>query len=93
MNVDLFQSMKYAMKVTKLHPVLDKYLKEGVLVEEFILDSIPKLLNVMRDSNVTLRWLMLHTCALSPSKLMSQTVLWLVFYAHVQNVIVTEKNI
>ena len=48
--------------------MLDKYLKEGVLVEEFILDSIPKLLNVMRDSNVTLRWLMLHTCALSPSK-------------------------
>ncbi|WAR23300.1 WASC5-like protein [Mya arenaria] len=60
-------SMKYANKVTKLQPVLDKYLKEGVLVEEFILDSIPKLLNVMRDSNVTLRWLMLHTCALSPS--------------------------
>ncbi|XP_052274369.1 WASH complex subunit 5-like isoform X2 [Dreissena polymorpha] len=60
-------SMKYATKVTKLQPVLDKYLKEGVLVEEFILDSIPKLLNVMRDSNVILRWLMLHTCALSPS--------------------------
>ncbi|XP_053393927.1 WASH complex subunit 5-like isoform X1 [Mercenaria mercenaria] len=60
-------SIKYSTKVTKLHPVLEKYLKEGVLVEEFILDSIPKLLNVMRDSNVTLRWLMLHTCVLSPS--------------------------
>ena len=60
--------MKHATKLAKLHPVLDKYLKEGVLVEEFILDSIPKLLNVMRDSNVTLRWLMLHTCALATSK-------------------------
>ena len=60
--------MKHATKLAKLHPVLDKYLKEGVLVEEFILDSIPKLLNVMRDSNVTLRWLMLHTCALTTSK-------------------------
>lgn len=61
------QAVKHATKLAKLHPVLDKYLQEGVLVEEFILDSIPKLLNVMRDSNVTLRWLMLHTCALSPS--------------------------
>jgi len=60
--------VKYATRVTKLKPVLEKYLKEGVLVDEFILDNIPKLLNVMRDSNVTLRWLMLHTCALSPSK-------------------------
>ena len=60
--------MKHATKLTKLHPVLDKYLQEGVLVEEFILDTIPKLLNVMRDSNVTLRWLMLHTYALSSSK-------------------------
>ena len=37
------------------------YLREGVLVEEFILDSIPKLMNCLRDCNVTLRWLMLHT--------------------------------
>lgn len=60
-------SVKYYTKVSKLQPVLDKYLQEGVLAEEFILDNIPKLLNVMRDSNVTLRWLMLHTAVLSPS--------------------------
>ena len=39
----------------------------------FVLDSIPKMMNVMREGNVTLRWLMLHTCALSPSKLMLHT--------------------
>jgi len=36
------------------------YLKEGVLVEEFVLDSIPKLMNLLRECNVTYRWLMLH---------------------------------
>ena len=51
-----------------MHIPLEKYLKEGVLSEEFVLDNIPKMMNVMRDSNVTLRWLMLHTSALSPSK-------------------------
>ncbi|XP_050401033.2 WASH complex subunit 5 isoform X1 [Patella vulgata] len=61
------QSIRYARKLERLQPVLEKYLKEGVLMEEFILDNIPKLMNVMRDSNVTLRWLMLHTAALPPS--------------------------
>ncbi|XP_076082010.1 WASH complex subunit 5-like isoform X2 [Mytilus galloprovincialis] len=61
------QATKYANKVVKLHTPLEKYLKEGVLTEEFVLDNIPKMMNVMRDSNVTLRWLMLHTSTLSPS--------------------------
>ena len=38
------------------------YLKEGFLVEEYALDHIPKLMNCIRDCNVTLRWLMLHNC-------------------------------
>ena len=62
--------MKYAGKLEKLKTPLGKYLTEGVLTEEFVLDSIPKMMNVMREGNVTLRWLMLHTCALSPSKFM-----------------------
>ncbi|XP_059147627.1 WASH complex subunit 5-like isoform X2 [Physella acuta] len=61
------QSVKYAQKVERLQPVLSKYLKEGVLKEEFVLDSIQKLMNVLREGNVTLRWLMLHSAALSPS--------------------------
>ncbi|VDI80236.1 Hypothetical predicted protein [Mytilus galloprovincialis] len=73
------QATKYANKVVKLHTPLEKYLKEGVLTEEFVLDNIPKMMNVMRDSNVTLRWLMLHTSTLSPSKCMmrdSNVTLW-----------------
>eukprot|EP00735_Rhodelphis_limneticus_P001014 TRINITY_DN1155_c0_g1::TRINITY_DN1155_c0_g1_i1::g.17241::m.17241 TRINITY_DN1155_c0_g1::TRINITY_DN1155_c0_g1_i1::g.17241 ORF type:complete len:1147 (-),score=362.33,sp/Q54IR8/WASC5_DICDI/52.49/0.0,Strumpellin/PF10266.4/0 TRINITY_DN1155_c0_g1_i1:284-3724(-) len=37
-----------------------KYLTEGVLVEEYVLDNIPRLLNCLRACNVTIRWLMLH---------------------------------
>lgn len=40
---------------------LEKYLKEGVLIEEFVLDNIFKMMNVLRDSNVVLRWLMLYS--------------------------------
>ena len=38
-----------------------KFLKEGFHTEEYELDSIPKLMNCIRDCNVTLRWVMLHT--------------------------------
>lgn len=41
--------------------LLEKYLKEGVLTEEFVLDNIFKMMNVLRDSNVVLRWLMLYS--------------------------------
>ena len=33
---------------------------QGVLVEEYILDNIPKLLACLRDANATLRWLLLR---------------------------------
>lgn len=39
---------------------LKQYLTEGVLVEEFILDNVNKLLASVREANVTMRWLMLH---------------------------------
>ena len=52
----------------KLIPLVQQFLKEGVLREDYVLDSIPKLMNVIRECNVTLRWMMLHTAALSPSK-------------------------
>ncbi|KAL3869567.1 hypothetical protein ACJMK2_042235 [Sinanodonta woodiana] len=65
-------SAKFSTKVGKLKPVLDKHLKEGVLIEEFVLDNIAKLINIIRDGNVTLRWLMLHTTQLSPSAEMNK---------------------
>ena len=37
------------------------FLKEGFLTEEYVLDNIPKLMNCIRDCNVTLRWVLLHT--------------------------------
>lgn len=52
----------------KLNIALEKYLQEGVLREDFVLDNIQRLMNVMREGNVTLRWLMLHTAALATSK-------------------------
>ena len=36
------------------------YLTEGVLSEDFVLDNIQKLLNCIRLSNTSIRWLMLH---------------------------------
>ena len=43
-------------------------LKEGVLQEEYVLDNISKLMGLIREANVTIRWLMLHTQALTPGK-------------------------
>ena len=65
-----FQASKYNRNLQRLKPILDKYLQEGVLKEEFVLDSIPKLMNHLREANVTLRWLMLHTTALTPGKVL-----------------------
>lgn len=44
-----------------LRPQVQQLLKEGFLREEIVLDNIPKLLNCLRDCNVAIRWLMLHT--------------------------------
>eukprot|EP00111_Clytia_hemisphaerica_P004568 TCONS_00013126-protein len=54
--------------VKSLNSQVLAYLKEGVLVEEFVLDNIPKLMNLLRECNVTYRWLMLHTADGSKSK-------------------------
>ena len=48
-----------------------------------MLDNIQRLMNVMREANVTLRWMMLHTAALSPSESHS-TLLQL--FSHLKNV-------
>uniref|UniRef100_A0A9J7XTD7 WASH complex subunit 5 n=1 Tax=Cyprinus carpio carpio TaxID=630221 RepID=A0A9J7XTD7_CYPCA len=52
---------RYAASVESLRPRVQQSLKEGFLREEIILDNIPKLLNCLRDCNVAIRWLMLHT--------------------------------
>jgi len=46
--------------LTKCEKNLSKYLTEGVLTENYVLDHIPPLMNCLRRCNVTLRWLLLH---------------------------------
>uniref|UniRef100_A0A8C5PLS0 WASH complex subunit 5 n=1 Tax=Leptobrachium leishanense TaxID=445787 RepID=A0A8C5PLS0_9ANUR len=55
------QASRYSHLMERLHPQVQQFLKQGFLREEFVLDNIPKLLNCLRDCNVTIRWLMLHT--------------------------------
>ncbi|KAL1469448.1 hypothetical protein MTO96_025056 [Rhipicephalus appendiculatus] len=59
------QAQKYHNRITKLIPRLQQLLKEGALEEDFVLDNVPKLLNTVRECNVTLRWMLLHTVNLS----------------------------
>uniref|UniRef100_A0A8D2ZZ93 WASH complex subunit 5 n=1 Tax=Scophthalmus maximus TaxID=52904 RepID=A0A8D2ZZ93_SCOMX len=55
------QATRYAAGMESLRPQVQQLLKEGFLREEIILDNIPKLLNCLRDCNVAIRWLMLHS--------------------------------
>ena len=59
---------QHAKKLTQIHPKMVQVLKEGVLQEEYVLDNISKLMGLIREANVTIRWLMLHTQALTPGK-------------------------
>ena len=62
-------SSKHALQMGKLVKQLREVLKEGILNEEFLLDNMPKLINLIRQSNVTLRWMLLHTNSLIPGNL------------------------
>lgn len=50
---------KYIGKVRNLNKALNHYLKEGILVDEYVLSHTTKLIHCMRDCNVALRWLLL----------------------------------
>ncbi|XP_063087179.1 WASH complex subunit 5 isoform X2 [Cavia porcellus] len=55
------QASRCATVSERVHAQVRQFLKEGYLREEVVLDNIPKLLNCLRDCNVAIRWLMLHT--------------------------------
>ena len=55
------QATKHINKVPVLQKQILKLLKEGVLHREYVLDNVPKLIHTMREANVTIRWMMLHT--------------------------------
>ena len=68
------QCTKHLSKITTLIPQVQQLLKEGTLTEESVLDNVSKLMNILRDCNVTLRWLMLHTCQSSVNESNLMTV-------------------
>uniref|UniRef100_A0A7M4ERS8 WASH complex subunit 5 n=1 Tax=Crocodylus porosus TaxID=8502 RepID=A0A7M4ERS8_CROPO len=59
------QASRYAAVTERVHAQVQQFLKEGCLREELVLDNIPKLMNCLRDCNVAIRWLMLHTADLA----------------------------
>ncbi|KAI5713146.1 hypothetical protein M8J75_014032 [Diaphorina citri] len=48
-------------KIIKLTSQTNQLLKDGALTEENVLDNTNKILNLARECNVTIRWLVLHT--------------------------------
>ena len=51
---------KFSGKAPKLIASIKQVLTEGVLTEQYVLENISKLLNLLRECNTTIRWLMLH---------------------------------
>lgn len=54
-------TVKFVGKMDKLLADNNHYLQEGVLLKDFILDNAHKLMSHVRECNVVIRWLMLHT--------------------------------
>ena len=62
MNISSLQTLqqKRLQKMQKVNEQLNQLLTEGILTDEYILLHLSKLLHVMRDGNVVLRWFLLH---------------------------------
>ncbi|XP_071483871.1 WASH complex subunit 5-like [Diadema antillarum] len=54
-------AIRHNKRLEQLVQMTKHYLTEGNLTEEYVLDNIPKLMNCLRECNVTIRWLMLHS--------------------------------
>lgn len=51
----------YCANIPELHKTTIRLLKEGTLTSDNLLSNINNIINVLRDCNVAVRWLMLHT--------------------------------
>ena len=51
---------KNAFMIKNCFDRLKSYVVDGQLLEDYVLDNVKALLECLRDSNVTIRWLMLH---------------------------------
>ena len=58
----------HLLYLQEYYPSVSKGQKEGALTEEKVLDHAVKMMNIVQECNVTLKWMMLHTTPLSPSK-------------------------
>lgn len=76
--------MQMIYKIQNTYPLIcfqkcigqtQQFLKEGILTEDKVFDSLLKLVSLCRDSNVTLRWLLLHTIPHYSRMLVMYTVL------------------
>lgn len=61
-------SVRHASQMEKCLTQLRHLLKEGVLTDDYLLDNMQKLMNLVRQANVTLRWMLLHTGSLAAGK-------------------------
>lgn len=52
---------KHIKLLTELLPKTTQILKEGCLIESMLIKNTTKIINLIRNCNVTLRWLILHT--------------------------------
>ena len=50
----------HQQKVKSLRKDLRLYLKEGKLLDDYVLDNVQPLLQCLRECNITVRWLILH---------------------------------
>ncbi|OTF76996.1 WASH complex subunit strumpellin-like protein [Euroglyphus maynei] len=57
-------AQRFRNEMNDLNGKIPKYLKEGIITEETILNKINEYMNTSRNANVTLRWIMLHTVAM-----------------------------
>ena len=58
-NIKKIASLYYK-KMKKCQEQLKHYLIEGKLLDEFVLDNVKPLMKMLRDTNVTIRWVTLH---------------------------------
>ncbi len=61
------QSSYHLNKLNESIKEVKQHLNEGFLTQEYLLTHLNKVLTILRQSNCTLRWAILHTSQLSPS--------------------------
>ena len=66
-NNNVIMSSYFSLYIFQIsYPSVTKLQKEGALTEEKVLDHAVKMMNIVQECNVLLKWMMLHTAPLSP---------------------------